>query len=339
MKQVVKRIIAAAVATLLPAMGAFSADAEKKTAKIPYGTAHIDGIKDEIYSLSPLLKTEVFQLGGEGTSTAVCSVLWNDFGLSIFAEVTEATPDSSSTTLSDRDSLEIFIDENNARTETADSDDAQYRVGYDGTKSCGMKADGIDSFMGVSTPTETGYNVEMYIPFKSSEHKAGEVMGFEIQVNNGEGGKRVGISKWCDPTGDSWKTSKNFGEIELAMVQNDYSGEILVALNGKRILFENNVPALIDGRVLVPLRAIFESMGAEIAWYNDIQTVYAIGNNTLIKLKINSVDAQVGGKNVKLDVPAKLIDGSTYVPVRFIGESFGAKVEWNGEKSLVNIRN
>ena len=123
------------------------------------------------------------------------------------------------------------------------------------------------------------------------------------------------------------------------MVQNDYPSEILVALNGKRILFENNVPVLTDGRVLVPLRAIFESMDAEIAWYDSTQTVYAIGNNTLIKLQINSADAQVGGKDVKLDVPARLIDGSTYVPVRFIGESFGAKVEWDDSKSLVDIRN
>lgn len=51
---------------------------------------------------------------------------------------------------------------------------------------------------------------------------------------------------------------------------------------------------------------------------------------TEIKVTIGNNTAGIDGKSVKLDVPPVIINGRTMVPVRFIGEAFGARFEWDG---------
>lgn len=99
-------------------------------------------------------------------------------------------------------------------------------------------------------------------------------------------------------------------------------------------------PIIEDGRTLVPVRAIFESMGAKVDWDGKTKTVIGKTENKIIKLVIGNKIALVNGKKVELDVPAKIIDGSTLVPARFVAESLGAKVDWdNNTKSvLVNSK-
>ena len=311
--------------------------AEAKREEIPYGTAIIDGVKDKVYDRSPKMLTDIYIGANEHGSTAEAYVVWNDYGLSIYADITEQTPDSSASTLSDRDSFEVFLDENHSKSDTLDSDDVQYRVGYDGRKSKGMSGVSVDMFMSAVEITETGYSVEMFIPFKGAAPVPGTVMGFEMQVNDGENAERISIAKWSDETGDSWQKTSNYGEIVLVMGEPADEFNILVALDGKRLLFENAEPVYKDGRVLVPMRTIFEGIGAEIAWYDSIKTVYAVGNGRLISLKIGDTSAYVNENEITLDVPAQIVNDVTLVPVRFVAESLGAKVEWNGEKALVTI--
>lgn len=91
-----------------------------------------------------------------------------------------------------------------------------------------------------------------------------------------------------------------------------------------------------EGRVLVPLRAIFESLNATVDYDSATKTITGNQNGKLIILKINEKVASVDGQNVTLDVPASIIKGSTLVPVRFIGESLGAKVDWHNNTVLIN---
>lgn len=88
-------------------------------------------------------------------------------------------------------------------------------------------------------------------------------------------------------------------------------------------------PVLVSGRTLVPLRAIFESFGAEVTWNQDTKTAKGELEGTIIELQIDNEIARVNGKPVKLDVPAIIVKGRTMVPVRFISESLGATVNWN----------
>lgn len=117
------------------------------------------------------------------------------------------------------------------------------------------------------------------------------------------------------------------------------SGEnpIAVYLNDKKINFD--VPPIIDsGRTLVPLRAIFEAMGMAVNWDSSTSTVTALGNGNSISMRVNETAAIVNGETRTMDVPSKIIDGRTLVPVRFIAESVNAKIEWDGTNRIVDIK-
>lgn len=113
---------------------------------------------------------------------------------------------------------------------------------------------------------------------------------------------------------------------------------VKVHIDNKPIYFDVE-PQNIEGRILVPLRAIFEYLGAEVNWNGSTQTVTAIKDNTKITLQIDNTIANVNNKKVKLDVAAKNINGRTFVPARFIAESLGANVDWDGITNTVIIKN
>jgi hypothetical protein len=109
-----------------------------------------------------------------------------------------------------------------------------------------------------------------------------------------------------------------------------------VVLNGNKLAFI--VPPRIDnGRTLVPLRTIFESIGATVNWDEDSQTVTAIKGSNTIKLQIGAYSATINDKPVSLDVPGVIVDGRTMVPLRFVSEAMGCKVDWLEETQTVLI--
>jgi hypothetical protein len=111
---------------------------------------------------------------------------------------------------------------------------------------------------------------------------------------------------------------------------------ITVLVNDRNLVLD--VPSIIvQGRVLVPLRAIFESLKAEVNWDTNTKTVTGKKGDTVIKLKIDDKYATINGKVKELDIPAKIVNGRTFVPVRFISESLGASVIWDGEKRVVKV--
>ncbi len=190
---------------------------------------------------------------------------------------------------------------------------------------------------------------------------------------------------------------------------------LTVILDGKRLFFDVE-PSIQDGRTLVPLRGIFEALGANIVWDDRTKTIIAkkkIADNivaesdksetskkstssttekwkilrnyaadldrkagvnqpktggkpvtekapdhyiqermegsskpktkttqdkyTEIKLKIGDNIAYKDGKTVELDVPAVIVDGRTLVPLRFVSQSLGANVAWDGDSRTITI--
>jgi|GEM_PF-939538 len=112
---------------------------------------------------------------------------------------------------------------------------------------------------------------------------------------------------------------------------------IKVLINNKLISFEQP-PVIIQGNTLVPMRAIFEILGASIKWDQENYAVTATKGDQTIFLKIGDKKAQLNGETIELDVPAKLVNSNTMVPVRFISESLGADVKWDGMTSTVVIK-
>ena len=96
-------------------------------------------------------------------------------------------------------------------------------------------------------------------------------------------------------------------------------------------------PQIIEGRTMVPLRAIFEALDAQVEWDGVTRTVTGYRKNTVVSLAVDSKIATLNGKKVELDVPAIIVSGRTLVPVRFISESLGAKVTWDARLRKVEI--
>lgn len=111
---------------------------------------------------------------------------------------------------------------------------------------------------------------------------------------------------------------------------------IMVTLNGEKIEFDVQ-PQLINDRTMVPLRMIFEAMGAYVDWYDDTQTVVATKDDKVVTAKINDDKLYINDEVKTLDVPPMIIDGRTLVPARFVAESFGANVDWDGVTQTVVI--
>jgi hypothetical protein len=113
--------------------------------------------------------------------------------------------------------------------------------------------------------------------------------------------------------------------------------DIRVMVNDDPIGFAGTQPMTIGSRVFVPLRGVFERMGAFVEWNPASRTVQATGNNNDVRLTIGSNTAWVNGQSNYMDAPARLINGRTMVPLRFLSESLGAQVNWLAPTRTVQI--
>ncbi len=111
---------------------------------------------------------------------------------------------------------------------------------------------------------------------------------------------------------------------------------ISVYCNGWELAFDQP-PVVENDRVLVPMRAIFEALGAQVSWDGGTQTVTATKGDTVITLQIGRQSMIKNGKIIVLDTAAKLVGDRTLVPVRAVSEGLGASVAWNEEENTVEI--
>lgn len=112
--------------------------------------------------------------------------------------------------------------------------------------------------------------------------------------------------------------------------------EIKVSIDGKYVDFDVK-PQLINDRTMVPLRAVFEALGAKVNWNNDTETVFAIKDNTMVTTSIGSTKIYINNTEREMDIAPILMGDRTLVPIRFIAESFGYNVEWDENTSTVLI--
>ncbi len=122
----------------------------------------------------------------------------------------------------------------------------------------------------------------------------------------------------------------------LPELTNPKPDKITVKVNENELDFDV-APTIIDGRTLVPLRKIFESLDCSVDWDDATKTVTAKRGDKEIRLTIGSKVAYINGAEVTLDVGAQIIDSRTLVPVRFISEALGEKVEWLDPYKMVKI--
>ncbi|MDQ0875841.1 alpha-tubulin suppressor-like RCC1 family protein [Paenibacillus sp. V4I3] len=111
---------------------------------------------------------------------------------------------------------------------------------------------------------------------------------------------------------------------------------ISVLMNGNDVQFEN--PTIVeDGSVLVPMRGIFEEVGATVRWFAETQTVEVQLGGIKLTYTIGEVVVYKNNSEFRLETPGRIVNGTTLLPVRFLAEAIGAEVGWNEDARTVTI--
>ena len=119
-----------------------------------------------------------------------------------------------------------------------------------------------------------------------------------------------------------------------------YANNPVMTVNNKETEIDpgyDTSPIIKNGRTLVPVRAVIENLGGRTEWDNNTQTISLYNNNDVVELSINSKTAYLNGKEHIIDVAPVIINSRTYMPIRFISESFGFNVDWNEGKQRIVI--
>jgi hypothetical protein len=115
------------------------------------------------------------------------------------------------------------------------------------------------------------------------------------------------------------------------------NNNITVTVDGAEVIFGRQGPVIIEGRTLVPMRAIFEALGANVNWDDAAQTITATREDTVISMRIGSTAPTINGQTIYIDVPPAVIDGRTLVPLRFVIEALDIPMHWEAETRTVVI--
>lgn len=178
------------------------------------GTPEIDGEIDAVWESAPSIGIDTYSLGNGASGTA--KLLWDKDNIYVLAEVKDPVLSKASSNVYEQDTVEIFLDENNHKSTAYEVDDIQVRTNFDGDKSV---TDGLstDRYVSAAAKTADGYLVEFAIPSTLGGFKAGQIVGFDAQINDdGDGeGKRTSIANWYDLSGMGYTDVSGLGLLKL----------------------------------------------------------------------------------------------------------------------------
>ncbi|QWU14581.1 N-acetylmuramoyl-L-alanine amidase [Paenibacillus sophorae] len=116
------------------------------------------------------------------------------------------------------------------------------------------------------------------------------------------------------------------------------TGNNKIFLDGKELTAGQSVPVEnVNGTVMVPLRMIVQSLGYKVDWNQNAKTVTISQQGKVISLVVGQKTAIVDGNEVPLNEAPVLRNDTSLVPIRFISEQFGLKVEWDNKEKTVTI--
>gem|GEM_PF-1884991 len=124
--------------------------------------------------------------------------------------------------------------------------------------------------------------------------------------------------------------------ISLSQISYAETKEISVYLNGTQLSFDVK-PQIINGSTYVPMRTIFEELGASVNWDDSTKTITGTKDNTTIKLKIGENKVNIDNRDISLNSGATIVNGRTLVPVRVVAESFNCEVSWDDSTKTINM--
>ncbi|WP_405175145.1 copper amine oxidase N-terminal domain-containing protein [Paenibacillus sp. FSL H8-0261] len=112
---------------------------------------------------------------------------------------------------------------------------------------------------------------------------------------------------------------------------------ISIQINQQQLALKGQAPFNDNGTIVVPFRPVFEKLGLSIEWNQATGTITGTKKGLTITLQLGSKHARINGVVTPLAVAPKLINNSTYIPLRFVGEATGNEVSWNAKSKTVAI--
>ena len=123
---------------------------------------------------------------------------------------------------------------------------------------------------------------------------------------------------------------------EQSIIISGIDRDITVVIDEEEVEFDQK-PVIVEGRTMLPMRKIFEELGATVTWNGKTRTVIGEKGDRIVKITIDSNIMYINDKKVILDVAPLILKSSTLVPVRAVAEGLGCDVEWHDKSSLVEI--
>lgn len=151
----------------------------------------------------------------------------------------------------------------------------------------------------------------------------------------------VGDYLYIDVTEDTDGQKSTIARVKIPLSEID--AELDAMENAPYVVYDNKIlafeqpPVIQDDRTLIPIRFLFEQMGATVDWDSETRTAAISQNDRTITFSIDNTIATVNGQPAQMDVPARLINEKTMVPLRFLSENLGYTVDWDGENRIITI--
>lgn len=151
------------------------------------------------------------------------------------------------------------------------------------------------------------------------------------------GGHYVTAEGWGYAVG-TYHYHDKYGGIVPVEEQTGMPTGISVSVDGERVFFDVP-PQIIDGRTLIPIRAVCEKLGCSVYWHEETETVVILSSPDAkaVVQTDEGIHVTVDGETVIFDVPPQIIDGRTLIPIRAVCEKLGCTVDWDGALQVVYI--
>ena len=191
---------------------------------IEKGTVTVDGDEDDIWASVEEVPLTIKTSNVNASATV--KTLWDEENLYVYAKVEDNDLNDSNVLPYEQDSFEIFVDQNNAKTSSYQTDDCQYRISYKNNVSInaldGGNTDYSKAIKSETKLTETGYVVETSIKWTDIKPNNNTAVGLEFQINDASSqGVRIGTASWNDETGLGYCNTSVYGTALLVDSSDD----------------------------------------------------------------------------------------------------------------------
>jgi hypothetical protein len=110
-----------------------------------------------------------------------------------------------------------------------------------------------------------------------------------------------------------------------------------VMVDGQYVKFPDTQPRFMYNHVMVPMRGVFEKLHANVDWNGGMHQITCVNDRATVKLILGDNEARVNGEKIIFDAPATLSHGRTLVPLQFLAQSLGARVQWDNATQTVHV--